>query len=221
MVERIIVGPLNTNAYLFSSWKKECILIDQGGEPEKVIAQMVLKNMLPRGIILTHGHLDHVRAVAAIKEHYKNKDHLLPVAIHRLDQKLLGEESEKYHSKHFECLKLTHEGVFNEPYSPCPEADILLEEGDYPFESDLKVIHTPGHTQGSICLFSESQGLLFSGDTLFFEEIGRTDLPESDPKILIESIKTKLFILPEQTRVFPGHGPITTLERGIKHIKWE
>lgn len=219
MVERIIVGPLNTNAYIFSSWKKECILIDPGGDAEKLITQMVLKNLIPRGIILTHGHLDHTRAAAAIKEYYSGKGHTIPMAVHRLDSRLLGVGAKVYHVKHLEFLKLTHEEVFNEPYSPAPEADLILEEGDLPFESDLKVLHTPGHTQGSICLYSESQSLLFSGDTLFFGEIGRTDLPESDPQALIESIKTKIFVLPEETRIFPGHGPITTLERGIKNIR--
>jgi glyoxylase-like metal-dependent hydrolase (beta-lactamase superfamily II) len=85
------------------------------------------------------------------------------------------------------------------------------------FESDLRVIHTPGHTKGSISLYSLSQGVLFSGDTLFFEGIGRTDTRDGDAKAILSSIQKKLITLPPETRVFPGHGPFTTIEREIKN----
>jgi glyoxylase-like metal-dependent hydrolase (beta-lactamase superfamily II) len=98
-----------------------------------------------------------------------------------------------------------------------PQYDYLLEEGDTILDTDLTVIHTPGHTPGGISIYSESDLILFSGDTLFFEGVGRTDLPGGNTDLLLQSIREKLFSLPEDTRVFPGHGPYTTIEREKNH----
>ncbi|HKK64272.1 MAG TPA: MBL fold metallo-hydrolase, partial [Clostridia bacterium] len=98
-----------------------------------------------------------------------------------------------------------------------PEADVLLEEEQFILDTDLQVIHTPGHTPGGISIYSESDLILFSGDTLFFEGVGRTDLPGGDSDQLRSSILDKLFTLPDETRVFPGHGPFTTIEREKNH----
>lgn len=122
-------------------------------------------------------------------------------------------------SIHLESLKGIPEDLFDElniPLHLLPAADILLEEGDTLFDSSLTVIHTPGHTPGSISLYSEPQNFLFSGDTLFFENIGRTDLPGGDSKAIIRGIKDKLMSLPDETRVLPGHGPLTSIERERK-----
>ena len=193
MVERIVVGKLSTNAYLFSSWKKECILIDPGGDTEKLIGQMSMKNFHPRGIILTHGHLDHIFSLTEIVKYYQEKGIHVPIAIHELDAKYLGSRSMRVHKRHLEYLNTTHEEVFGIPYTASPNPDILLQDGDCPFESDLRVIHTPGHSPGSICLYCESQGILFSGDTLFADGPGRTDLPGSSKKEMEQSITQKLF----------------------------
>jgi len=217
MVERIVVGQLNTNTYLFSSWKKECIIIDVGGNPQKIIAQMTMKNLHPRGIVFTHGHIDHVSACGEILAHYKSLGIEVKTAIHSLDAHYLGKNGEKTQRETLSALKVPVDELIEELLHPLPEPDILLSEGDTVFESDLTVIHTPGHTKGSISLYSPSQGVLFSGDTLFFEGVGRTDMKDGDAQAIIASIKNKLITLPPETRVFPGHGPFTTIEREVKN----
>ena len=217
MVERIVIEPFSENTYIFSEWKKECILIDPGGEPEKIIAHMVEKNLKPRGIVCTHGHLDHIGGILHIKDFYLNKGIILKVAVHSKDSVFFGPEAKKIH---LQCMKGIPESILDEltiPLLSLPEADIFLEEGDFLFDSQLQVIHTPGHTQGSISLYCKEQNFLFSGDTLFFENVGRTDLPGGNRTVLIESIKTKLCTLPDETRVMPGHGPLTTIEREKKN----
>lgn len=217
MVERIIVGPLSTNCYIYSRWKKECIIIDPGGEPDKIIAHMVEKNLTPRGIILTHGHLDHVSAIGKILDHYLDRDVLIKIAAHGEERVFFGPESREVHQAGFLEMGSQAQALFEEMYHPVPDIDILLHEGEQIFDCDLQVLHTPGHTPGGISLFSEESGELFSGDTLFFEGIGRTDLPGGDQHVLLQSISDKLLSLPDSTRVFPGHGPITTIERERSH----
>ena len=109
------------------------------------------------------------------------------------------------------------EAFFESMFQEIPAADTILQEHDSVFDSDLTVIHTPGHTRGSICLYSEKKNILFTGDTLFCEGIGRSDLPGGDAKTLTSSILKKLYTLPPETRIFPGHGPQSTLEREMNY----
>lgn len=217
MIERIIVGPMYTNAYIFQTGQKTCIVIDPGGDADKIIGGLTLKNLTPQGIICTHGHLDHIAALGSLKQHYAEKEIDIPVAIHKKDKQYLGKTAESVHRQSLKELGLQGDGPFNELYSPMPEPDVIIEAGNALFDADLVAMYTPGHTQGSISVYCESQNLLFSGDTLFFEGIGRTDLSDGDGEQLIRSIKEELFTLPPLTRVFPGHGPDTTLEREINH----
>ena len=217
MVERIIVGPVHTNAYVYSEWKKECIILDPGFDPELIISRLALINMKPRGIVLTHGHVDHTAAAGSLRDHYREAGIELGIAIHIKDKKYMGPRSKKSHGAMFgEDEGSGYEG-FDDAIQNMPNADVYLEDGDPIFESDLKVIHTPGHSPGSICVYTESQELLFSGDTLLFEDVGRTDLPGGDAKALVRNIREKIFVLPAETRIFPGHGPNTTLEREMRH----
>jgi hydroxyacylglutathione hydrolase len=217
MVERILVGPMHTNAYVYSEWKKECVLIDPGADAELIIQRLTLINMKPRGVILTHGHIDHVSAAGEIKRHYTEAGLELLIAIHEYDNGFLGPFAAEAHMAVFgDAGGSGYEGL-DSAISMLPKPDILVSEGDKLFDSDLTVIHTPGHSPGSICLYSESQGVLFSGDTLLFEDVGVTNLPGADNKVLLANIREKIFVLPEDTRIFPGHGPFTTLEREIRH----
>ncbi|WP_026294866.1 MBL fold metallo-hydrolase [Sediminispirochaeta bajacaliforniensis] len=213
MVERIIVGRLNTNCYIYSRWKKECVIIDPGGDHEKIISHMVEKNLTPRGIILTHGHLDHVSALGKIIDYYVEQDIHLDIAAHEDDAIFFGSGAREIHEAAFQQMGIEGKTLFQELYKPIPDIDLFLEEGKSVFDCDLSVMHTPGHTKGSVCLYSEESDMLFSGDTLFFEGVGRTDLFGGDSQALFRSINEKLMPLPDRTRVFPGHGPLTTIER--------
>ena len=194
--ELIIVGALETNCYLvYSPESHGCIIIDPGAEPEKifpVIAELELKPVL---IVNTHGHVDHIGANRDMKDHYS-----IPLCLHAADQPLL-EQAQQSELSIFLGAKES------------PPADRFLKDGEEIAvgRSRLRVIHTPGHSPGSISLYGS--GYLFSGDTLFCEGVGRTDLPGGSWKDLEQSIRTRILVLAEDTVVLPGHGPLTTIGR--------
>ncbi len=217
MVERIVVGPLHTNCYIFFSAKKECFIIDPGGNSDLVIKRLTALNLTPRLMVFTHGHLDHTAAAQDLRIHFATLGVFVQTAVHKADAVYFGKKAEKSHRKSFMAFGGEGEALFQEIYRGVPDADILLGEGDSILASDLRVIHTPGHTRGSISLYSERHGILFSGDTLFCEGVGRSDLDGGSSHSLVQSIRGKLYTLPPQTRVFPGHGPQTLLEREMRH----
>ena len=207
---------MDTNCFIFSNSKKECIIIDPGGNEEKIIDSINMLKMIPTGIVLTHGHFDHTASVGKLKELYQKEEIDINIAIHSADKDFLGKPAEKTNWETLLNLGLDNQNDLSHLFSNLPEADIILKQGDKIFNTGLIVIETPGHTSGSISLYSEKDGLVFSGDSLFFQGIGRTDLPGSDEQELMDSIRTKLLTLPPETRVFPGHGLATTIEREIK-----
>ncbi len=208
---------MSTNAYLYSEWKKECIIIDPGADDAELIQHMNIKNLRPRGIIFTHGHIDHISAATELRRYFEKMDIRVPVAVHEADAPYLGRAALRLHRRSLAKASTGASDYYERAILELPKPDLLVRAGDHPFDSNLMVIHTPGHTPGSICLYSENQELLFSGDTLFFEGIGDSDLTEKEKRSLLESVRTRLFILPRSTRIFPGHGPFTTLEREIMH----
>lgn len=189
-IEKIVVGQMQTNCYLFfSSETKETIIIDPGDESEKIKSQIKRLKLLPRLIIHTHGHIDHIKAT---------KDFDLEVYIHRLDKAYLKNPLKNLSS------------FFDLPF--ILNGDIkLLEDKERVQLADiyLEVIHTPGHTPGGICL--RYGDILFSGDTLFYHGVGRTDFSGASEDELISSIKRRLFSLKDSTLVYPGHGPATSI----------
>ena len=197
MITKLIVGELQTNCYLFfDDETRETLIIDPGDEPERIVDEIEKYRLIPIMIINTHYHFDHIGGNAFLKERYD-----IPIAIGDLDADLL----ENSHQDAF--------NFFGKRQDPSPEADILLSEdrsvkvGRFIFE----VIETPGHTPGSISLYQAEEGILFSGDTLFYESVGRWDLVGGDEFDLIRSVG-KLLKLPEETVVYPGHGKETTIK---------
>jgi glyoxylase-like metal-dependent hydrolase (beta-lactamase superfamily II) len=217
MVDRIITGFLNTNTYLFSHWKKGCIVIDPAGNVDEIINHIEMKNFRPLAIICTHGHFDHIAGISQLKAHYESEGLKIPIYIHSADSGYLGKEGRERHLRDINTLGAEYHSLFHSFLENLPDYDFLLEENDRILDTDLTVLHTPGHTPGSISIYSESDFILFSGDTLFFEGIGRTDLPGGNMEQLLTSIREKLYVLPEDTRVFPGHGPYTSIEREKSH----
>ena len=213
MVERVVVGPWKTNCYIYSSTKKECIIIDPGGSESEIASRVDVLNMVPVGIALTHGHVDHLAALGKLRDSYAARGYKLPIAINPLDRRFLGTGGRETHRENLEFLGLDEMSFFGVDADELPRADVRLKEGDRVFDMDLVVLENPGHTPGSVCLYAEKEGILFSGDTLFFDGVGRSDLPGGSEKKLRESIQKKIAVLPPETRVFPGHGPFTTIER--------
>ena len=213
MVERVVVGPWKTNCYIYSSTKKECIIIDPGGSEAEIASRVDVLNMVPVGIALTHGHVDHLAALGKLRDSYAARGYKLPIAINPADRRFLGTGGRETHRENLEFLGLDEMSFFGVDADELPKADVRLKEGDRVFDMDLVVLETPGHTPGSVCFYAEKEGILFSGDTLFFDGVGRSDLPGGSEKKLRESIQKKIAVLPPETRVFPGHGPFTTVER--------
>lgn len=216
MVERIRVGQLDTNCYIYSNGRKECIVIDPGGDETEIVARISMLKMVPQVIALTHGHYDHTSALAALLETYRQKGMSLDIAISEADRSFLGKKGARTNLDTLTSLGILDNSHLMEFFAELPEPTLLLKDGEPLLNSGLVVLETPGHTPGSVCLYSEKDGILFSGDTLFFQGVGRADLPGGREDQLLDSIRRKLFVLPPETRVFPGHGLPTTIEREIK-----
>jgi len=189
-----VVGPLETNCFLvYSENNSECVIVDPGAEPDKIIKGVREYKLKPVMIVNTHGHVDHVGANKAVKEEFD-----IPLYIHKSDLKLLKSAMQSAFGLMIGAQK-----------SPPPDG--FLKEGDT-IElggSHLEVLHTPGHSPGSISLLGD--GFILSGDILFRGGVGRTDLPGGSWEKLKESIKNKIFSLPANTLVLPGHGPSTNV----------
>lgn len=189
-------GPFETNAYVIACpVTRQAAIIDPAPKSADSILKFLKENNLTaEQILLTHSHWDHIADVAALKK-------VLPltVAVHKRDEKNLREPG----SDRLRCW-VPVEGV---------EADRFLEEGDVLTlgQITLKVIATPGHSPGSVCFYSEGERVLFSGDTLFKGSIGNLSFPTAVPDEMWPSLD-KLAALPLETRVYPGHGPSTTIE---------
>jgi hydroxyacylglutathione hydrolase len=210
MVLPVRVGLFDTNCYIVSIDPDNTIVIDPGGDPEMIIHLLERKKLKPSIIALTHGHLDHLLGLPALVSHYKQNE--LDIAIHEKDRDYLGPFAIKKHSiliAGFNLLSFMPSA--NKLLESMPEPTIILRDNDELKETGFRVIHTPGHTPGGVCFYHKEENILFSGDTLFQNGIGRTDFPGGDMVGLMQSIKEKLLSLPEETRVYPGHGFETTI----------
>ena len=219
MVRQIVVGMFGTNCYLYSENddKNECVVIDPGGDDAKILNELEKGELRPIGIALTHGHLDHIASVGKLKDHYSRQGISLPVAIHSKDADHLGDQAAEVNQRDLANLGLLFpDQALAKLMASLPKADITLNDGDKVFNTGLAVIETPGHTQGGVCFYCRSRGLLFSGDALFCMGIGRSDIPGGDGEQLLSSIKRRLLTLAPDTTVYPGHGPETTIGSELK-----
>lgn len=197
IIKTYIVGTLDTNCYVLADEStKEAVIIDPGSSGDKILESIKSNGWNAVAILLTHGHFDHIGGIENIKNQLN-----IPVYAHQ-DEKTILENPEGNLSHSFSRfnLKTVADHYFNDDFIFQFGADITL-----------KMIHTPGHTPGGVCYYYEKESLLISGDTLFYLSIGRTDFPYGSLRDLMNSINNRLFTLPENTKVFPGHGDSTTI----------
>ena len=199
-IDYLILGGYQTNCYVLrkDDAAQECLVIDPGLEADELLEFLDEQKLNPVAVVLTHGHIDHIAGIDALREKFPT----ISTYIHKLDAELLTDTVGN--------LSFMTGGSFS-----TEQADCLVEEGDEIDRAGIKlrVIHTPGHTPGGICLYAEQDGVVFVGDTLFADSVGRTDFAGGDMEKLIEGIKQKLLVLPDKTVVYPGHGPQTTIGR--------
>ncbi|HEY5390686.1 MAG TPA: MBL fold metallo-hydrolase [Hanamia sp.] len=198
-------NPVQENTYLLYNEEKECIIIDPGcyfdAEKEELKSYIQVNKLIPRLLLNTHCHLDHVFGNKFIAEEYN-----LTLKAHLLEKEILE-------------LAPASGLMFNLPFDNYQGEVIYLKEGESISlgEDKLKIIHAPGHSPGSICFYCEKQHFIIGGDVLFQNSIGRTDLPYGNHEDLLKNIKEKLFLLPGDVKVYPGHGPATTIGEEIKN----
>jgi len=196
-IRRLVLGLVRTNCYIvYSNATKKAVIIDPAADSRRITEEITALGVTPEAVLLTHGHFDHMLAAESLRKEYQ-----IPVCVLREDAELLKQPNLNC-SEQF--LHMSY-GIF---------ADEELEDGQQLrfLDGVFTVIATPGHTEGSCCYYAKEEGILFSGDTLFQQSIGRTDLPTGRAAQIGISIREKLFVLPQETLVLSGHGEQTTVE---------
>ncbi|HEY6204135.1 MAG TPA: MBL fold metallo-hydrolase [Candidatus Limnocylindria bacterium] len=193
------VPPYDNGCYLIVDSRNEAVVIDPSMGDRQVIDAVREQGLRLVEILNTHGHPDHIVGNAAVKEATHAR-----LAIHRLDEYRLGPKRPPTQIE----------------VPPC-SADDLFDDGQLGYLGDIELsaLHTPGHTEGSTCFYLRRENALFSGDLLFKGNIGRTDLPGSDPRAMAESLSRVVSSLPAKTRVYPGHGDETTIGAEIATLR--
>ncbi|OGV44629.1 MAG: hypothetical protein A2X46_03155 [Lentisphaerae bacterium GWF2_57_35] len=195
-IESIIVGPFEVNCYLArQEGESSALVVDPGAESALILRELARRRLQPAAYLLTHGHVDHLSALEDIC-----RKHPAPVYMSRQDAA-------------WAFLPVNRYPPYYDAPQKAPEVIVTFEQDGQSITAaglTWQVIETPGHSPGGVCYFFPDANVLISGDTLFQNSVGRTDLPGGDPRVLTQSLK-KLAQLPPQTVVYPGHGPSTTI----------
>ncbi len=195
-VEHDVIGMCGTNTYyLFNEDNGEAVIVDPAGDPMRIRDRITASGARPTAILVTHGHFDHVLALDDIRDMYK-----IPAYIGNNEEGVLHDASANL-SRSF-----TGKDIIL-------DADVYVKDGQE-FQvagCTVQALEVPGHTVGGMCYYFKDEGILFSGDTLFCESVGRSDFPGGSASALVRGIKNKLFVLPDDTMVYPGHMEETTI----------
>lgn len=194
-IEKFVLGSLGTNSYLIINEEtKEVAIVDPATCPEYVVSHVKSNGYTPKAIFLTHGHFDHVMGIEGWV-----KEFAIPVYLHEHEGEILSNPS------------LNLSAVFGNSYSYDKVQGLRDGEEIIIAGYKFRAIHTPGHTAGGCCYYCEEESVLISGDTLFCRSVGRSDFPTGSMGTLVRSIKEKLFCLPDDTMVYPGHNELTCI----------
>ena len=200
-VEQYVVGMVSTNCYVaVNDLTKECVIVDPGASGKQLAQRIQDGGYKPVAVLLTHGHFDHVGAAKTLAD-----DMDIPIYAHEAEQETLKDPQ-----KNVSWMVGTKESYFANIY--VKDNENLRLAG-----FDIQVLHTPGHTEGGCCYYLKEEGVLFSGDTLFAQSVGRTDFYGGSMSQIVRSIREKLLVLPDDVTVYPGHNDVTTIETERKY----
>ena len=208
-ITQLIVGPIETNCWIYPLGEKEAAIIDPGDEAGRIIATLKKLSLVPKFILLTHGHFDHIAALPQLAHVFADANP--QIAIHRLDGEYLGPGAYASHSVSMKAA-MGSTAFLDALWNDMPPADLLLDEGVV--VGPFTVLHLPGHTQGSVAFWDKEENALFSGDTLFEANYGRTDLPGGSEEAIFSSLR-RLFAMDADIDVYPGHGGKTKIGREV------
>ncbi len=195
-INQYVVGEVQTNCYIIINEEtKECLIVDPGAAARQLASRIKADALKPVAVLLTHGHFDHAGAAKELAEEFE-----ILIYAHEAEEDTLKEPR-----KNVSWMVGREESY---------KADVYVNERETLNLAgfSIQVIHTPGHTKGGCCYYFKDEQVLFSGDTLFAQSVGRTDFPGGSMSEIVRSIREKLMVLPDETTVYPGHNDVTTIK---------